>query len=258
MKSTLPNAEKIESWIFDTVIPKVLDTGSFSVNDEKLREENLKLKAMLKSKDAEIDRVRQSIEPDTLAKVIDGNGQHIYRVRRSTMAIHTLEEFAKKIFRQREEDLSSQHTLYQEFKAKKVNKYQYFINEVRTKAQSGIQMLQHIINNLNPHKIQDLKVQANTINIKRELIENLNQLKEGKNLEISQLEDELKRWVDFIEERNQTKIESIEDAFKREMAVAEKEYFKIAREKHALALKVRESNDTKGKEAQHLLMMLTF
>jgi prophage antirepressor-like protein len=256
-KSRKPKAIEFGEFVNYEILPKIARTGSYSINNEKDKE-ILKLKAMLKSKDAEIDRVRQSITNDTLAKVIDGNGQHIYRVRRSTMAIHTLEEFAKKIFRQRDEDLSSQHTLYQEFKAKKVNEYQYFINEARNQAQSGIQMLQHLINNLNPHKIQDLKVQANAINIKRELIENLNQLKEGKSLEVSRLENELKRWVEFIDSRNQTKIQTIENSFKSQMIEAEKEYFQIAREKHALALKVRESNDTKGVEAQQLLMMLTF
>jgi hypothetical protein len=210
---------------------------------------------MLKSKDAEIDRVRQSIEPDTLAKVIDGNGQHIYRVRRSTMAIHTLEEFSKKVREKRDEDLAKQNSLYQSFMNEKNIKYTNLINGVRQNANRDLEIIQRVINSISTNS-NDPFICNELHNYKQNCIKRANEIKRMKDNEIAKLSNSLAQLQNYTLERHQTRIHTINEDYAIGMEHTEEEYNRLAREKYEIALRVRESNDTNGLEAQLLLQLL--
>ena len=57
-------------------------------------------------------------------------------------------------------------------------------------------------------------------------------------------------------ERHQTRIHTINENYAIGMEHTEEEYNRLAREKYEIALRIRESNDTSGLEAQLLLQLL--
>ena len=80
VKSKLPNAEKIESWIFDEVIPKVLDKGEYSINESKLKEKIAQLK---KANDVLVAHYSQRIPIEKFDEI--EKGDFFFHARASTL-----------------------------------------------------------------------------------------------------------------------------------------------------------------------------
>jgi len=164
-----------------------------------------------------IDEVDQPLNFEIVNTIIEGKGKTDYQIIGSELVEIALTKSTEKNKQYRDAELVNQERICLQSKEEKTNEYQGFINNVKNYSYL---------------------------------------LAEEKIFQISQLEKELKEWLDFIDSRNQAKIQTIEKNFELQMVEAKKEYMALAKQKYEVALKVRESNDTNGEEAKFLLKLL--
>jgi prophage antirepressor-like protein/ribosomal protein S17E len=122
VKSTLPNAEKIEEWIFDTVIPKVLDTGSYEVNNKKDKE-IARLKDLLITQNEQKALVRILLTNANAKRLVENPTKYIIvksHLRETLSYDERVQLLEKKRVTEREELEAQSKASFKEFRDLKV------------------------------------------------------------------------------------------------------------------------------------------
>ena len=122
VKSTLPNAEKIEEWIFDTVIPKVLDTGSYEVNNKKDKE-IARLKDLLITQNEQKALVRILLTNANAKRLVENPTKYIIvksHLRETLSYDERVQLLEKKRVTEREELEAQSKASFKEFRDSKV------------------------------------------------------------------------------------------------------------------------------------------